>query len=210
MGPGVGGGGTPRRPSGAFTGQAYTQAQWMAAGGAALDAIKSAVGSKYIFSTGLVNGSDYQNFTDALAASTADGFQTNSWMRLSDASLTAWPSPSTLASDLAMVQSLQARGKAFFAWTNVWMTATPAQVSAWDTYALAAYLLVDNGVNDYYTFDSPFASDRTTIFDPSELAALGAPDGPFTLSNGVYSRNFQFGSVTLNTTTNAAAVNVTS
>jgi hypothetical protein len=108
-----------------------------------------------------------------------------------------------------MVQSLQAQGKAFFGWTKVWMSATPAQVSAWNTYGLAAYLLVDNGVNDYYTFDSPFASDRTTIFYPNELAALGAPDGPFTLSDGVYSRNFQFGSVTINTTTNVAAVDVT-
>jgi hypothetical protein len=108
-----------------------------------------------------------------------------------------------------MVQSLQARGKAFFAWTKVWTSATPAQVSAWNTYGLAAYLLVDNGVNDYYTFDSPFASDRTTIFYPNERSALGAPDGGFTLSGGVYSRSFQFGSVTLNTTTNVATIDVT-
>ena len=198
--------GVPIDPS---TGKAYTSAQWMEAGSAALDAIKAAIGSKFLFSAGLVNGAEYQASSNVLADSTADGFQTNSWMRLSDASLTAWPSPSLLASDLAMVQSLQAQGKAFFAWTNVWTTATPAQVSAWNTYALAAYLLVDNGVNDYYTFDSPFDSDRTTIFNPSELAALGAPTGSFTLTGGVYSRNFRNGSVTLNTTTNAAAIDVT-
>jgi hypothetical protein len=205
MGLGVLTGSTTGVPIDPSTGQAYTSAQWMAAGAAALDAIKAAIGSKFLFSAGLVNGAEYQASSNVLADSTADGFQTNSWMRLSDASLTAWPSPSLLASDLAMVQSLQAQGKAFFAWTNVWTTATPAQVSAWNTYALAAYLLVDNGVNDYYTFDSPFDSDRTTLY-PNELAALGAPDGPFTLNNGVYSRDFQYGSVTLNTTTNAAAI----
>ena len=198
--------GVPINPS---TGQAYTEAQWMEASGQTLDVIKAAIGSKYLFSTGLVNGIAYQKDTHYLADSTVNGVQTNSWMRVSDTSLTQWPSPSLLASDLAMVQSLQAQGKAFFAWTNVWTTATPAQVSAWNTYALAAYLLVDNGVNDYYTFDSPFDSDRTTIFNPSELAALGAPTGSFTLTGGVYSRNFRNGSVTLNTTTNAAAIDVT-
>jgi len=208
MGPGVVTGSTTGVPIDPSTGQAYTQAEWMAAGDAALDAIKAAIGSKYLFSTGLVNGVDYEDFTSDLSDSTANGFQTDSWMRLADASLTAWPSPSLLASDLAMVQSLQARGKAFFAWTKVWTSATPAQVSAWNTYGLAAYLLVDNGVNDYYTFDSPFASDRTTIFYPDERSALGAPDGGFTLSGGVYSRSFQFGSVTLNTTTNVATIDV--
>jgi hypothetical protein len=209
MGPGVFTGSTSGVPIDPSTGQAYTPAQWLAAGAQALDVIKAAIGSKFLFSTGLVNGVEYQEETSALAGSTANGFQTDSWMRLSDASPTAWPSPSLLASDLAMVQSLQAQGKAFFAWTKVWTAATPTQVSAWNTYALAAYLLVDNGVNDYYTFDSPFDSDRTTIFYPDELAALGAPLGPFTLSDGVYTRSFQHGSVTLDTTTNAAAVDVT-
>jgi hypothetical protein len=199
--------GVPIDPS---THLAYTEAEWMAAEGQTLDVIKAAIGSKYLFSTGLVNGVEYQDDTYYLADSTANGMQTDSWMRVADGSLTQWPSASLLAADLAMVKSLQSKGKAFFAWTKVWTTATPAQESAWNTYALAAYLLVDNGVNDYYTFDSPFNSDRTTIFYPNELAALGAPTGPFTLTGGVYSRSFQCGSVTLNTGTNAAAINVAS
>jgi hypothetical protein len=209
MGPGVFTGSTTGVPIDPSTDQAYTPAQWLEAGGEALDAIKAAIGSKYLFSSGLVNGVEYQQETYYLADSTVNGMQTNSWMRVAGASLTQWPSSSLLASDLAMVQSLQDQGKAFFAWTSVWTTATPAQEQAWETYSLAAYLLVDNGANDYYTFDSPFDSDRTTIFYPNELAALGAPEGPFTLSGGVYSRTFQHGSVTLDTTTNTAAIDVT-
>jgi hypothetical protein len=210
MGPGPFSGTTTGVPINPSTGQAYTETQWMSAAGQTLDVIKAAIGSKYLFSTGLVNGIAYQNDTYYLSDSTVNGVQTNSWMRVSDGSLTQWPSPSLLASDLAMVQSLQAQGKAFFAWTNVWTTATPAQESAWETYSLAAYLLVDNGVNDYYMFDSPFDSDRTTIFYPNELAALGAPTGSFTLTGGVYSRSFQYGSVTLNTNTDTATIDSTS
>jgi hypothetical protein len=210
MGPGVFSGTTTGVPMDPSTGQAYTKAEWMAAGGQALDVIKAAIGSKYLFSTGLVNGVAYTQDTHYLSDSTANGVQTDSWMRVANGSLTQWPSASLLAADLAMVQSLNAEGKAFYAWTKVWTTATPAQESAWDTYSLAAYLLVDNGVSDFYTFDSPFNSDRTTIFYTNEVATLGAPLGSFTLSGGVYSRSFQNGSVTLNTGTHVASINCTS
>ena len=208
MGPGPFSGATTGVPIDPSTGRAYTKAQWLAAEGQTLDVIKAAIGSKYLFSTGLVNGIEYQEDSYYLSDSTANGVQTDSWMRLADASLTGWPSATLLAADLAMMQSLQAQGKAFFAWTKVWTTATPAQESAWNTYALAAYQLVDSGVNDYSTLDSPFDSDRTTIFYPNELAALGAPTGPFTLTDGEYSRSFECGSVTLNTSTDVAAINV--
>jgi hypothetical protein len=210
MGPGVFSGTTTGVPMDPTTGQAYTKAEWMAAGGQALDVIQAAIGSKYLFSTGLVNGVAFTQETHYLSESTANGFQTDSWMRVADGSLTQWPSASLLAADLAMVQSLNAQGKAFYAWTKVWTSATPAQESAWETYSLAAYLLVDNGVSDYYTFDTPFNSDRTTIFYPNELASLGAPLGSFTLTGGVYSRSFQNGSVTLNTETDAASITCTS
>src|ERR1019366_10221631 len=161
---------------------------WMQASGHALSVIKAAMGSKFLFSTGLVNGSEFNSFTHYLSDSTVNGVQTDSWLRVADSSPAAYPATSTLAADLAMVQTLNAQGKSFFGWTKVWTSATPAQQSAWNTYPLAAYLLVDNGVSDYYLFSAPSSNaDRTTIYFPNELAALGAPLGSYTLTGGVYS-----------------------
>jgi hypothetical protein len=85
----------------------------------------------------------------------------------------------------------------------------PRQESAWNTYALAAYLLVDNGVSDYYLLSAPSSgADRSTIYFSIELAALGAPTAAFTLTSGVYSRAFLHGLVTLNTTNTTASITV--
>jgi hypothetical protein len=196
--------GVPVDPS---TGHAFTDTSWMQAEGHALSVIKAAIGSRFLFATGLVNGSEFTSFTHYLSDSTVNGVQTDSWLRLAGNSAAQYPATSTLSADLAMVQTLNAEGKSFFGWTKVWTAATPAQVSAWNTYALAAYLLVDNGVSDYYAFSTPSSNaDRTTIYFPNELAALGAPLGGFTLTSGVYSRSFQNGSVSLNTNTNGASI----
>jgi hypothetical protein len=207
MGPSPISGGNTGVPIDPSTGHAFTDSSWMQASGHALSVIKAAIGSKFLFSTGLVNGSEFTSYTDYLSDSTVNGVQTDSWLRLAGSSAAQYPATSTLAADLAMVQTLNAQGKSFFGWTKVWTTATPAQQSAWNAYALAAYLLVDNGVSDYYGFSIPSSSaDRTTIYFPNELAALGAPLGGYTLSGGVYSRTFQNGSVTLNTNTNGATI----
>lgn len=207
MAPGPTTGGDTGLPIDPTTGQAYTAASWMAAEGRATSVIKASIGSKFLFATGLVNGLEFTAYTHALTDSTANGAQTDSWLRLAGSSPASYPSAGTLASDLAMVQTINAQGKSFFGWTKVWTSATAAQYSAWNTYALAAYLLVDNGTTDYYSFSEPTSkADRTTVYYANEQAALGSPTGAFTLSNGVYTRNFQNGTVTLNTTTNVASI----
>ncbi len=207
MAPGPTSGGDTGLPIDPTTGHPYTAASWMAAEGRAMSVIKAAIGSKFLFSTGLVNGSEFTEYTHYLTNSTANGAQTDSWLRLSGSSPASYPSAGSLASDLAMVQSINAKGKSFFGWTKVWTGATAAQYAAWNTYALAAYLLVDNGTTDYYSYSEPnLNADRTTVYYANETAALGSPIGGYTLSNGVYSRSFQNGTVTLNTNNNAASI----
>ena len=64
-------------------------------------------------------------------------------------------------------------------------------------------------MNDYYLYSAPSSSaDRSTIYFPNELDALGAPTGAFVLSGTVYTRSFQNGSVTLNTITDTATITV--
>ena len=197
MGPGPFSGTTTAVPIDPSTGQAFTDTSWMEAAGHTLSVIKAAMGTKVLFSTGLVNGTEFSAFTHYLSDSTVNGVQTDSWLRVASSSPSQYPSAATL----------NAQGKSFFGWTKIWTTVSAAQEAAWNTYALAAYLLVDNGVSDYYDFSAPSTNaDRTTIYFPDQLAALGAPLGGFTLSNGVYSRSFQHGTVTLNTTTNVASI----
>ena len=209
MDPGPLSGSTTGVPIDPSTGVAFTKPSWMQATGKILSVIKAAIGAKYLFSSGLVNGVEFTSFTHAITDSTANGGQTDSWLRLGNSSPTQYPSANLLASDLSMVLAINAQGKSFFGWTKLWMTSTQAQQSAWNTYALAAYLLVDNGVSDYYLFSTPSSSaDRTTIYFQNELAALGTPTGAFTLTNGVYTRPFQSGVVTVNTTSNTASITV--
>jgi Hypothetical glycosyl hydrolase family 15 len=209
MGPGPFSGTTTGVPIDPSTGAVFTKASWMQAAGQTLSVIKAAVGSKYVFSTGLVNGTDFTSFTHDITDSTVNGGQTDSWLRVANSAPNQYPTTSTLAGDLAMVQTLNSQGKAFYGWTKVWTTATQAQESAWNTYALAAYLLVDNGVSDYYLFSAPSSgADRSTIYFSNELAALGMPTAAFTLTSGVYSRAFLHGLVTLNTTNNTASITV--
>ncbi len=209
MGPGPFSGTTTAVPIDPSTGVAFTKASWMEAAGQTLSTIKAAIGTKFLFSTGLVNGLEFTSFTHYLSDSTVDGVQTDSWLRVASSSPAQYPSTKSLAADLAMVQTLNADGKSFFGWTKIWCSATPAQQAAWNTYALAAYLLVDNGTSDYYLYSAPSSgADRSTIYFPNELSTLGAPTAAFTLTSGVYSRSFANGTVTLNTNNNTASITV--
>jgi Hypothetical glycosyl hydrolase family 15 len=206
MGPGVFTGTTTAVPINRGARRPYTEVEWMQAGGRSMNAVRAAIGKKYLVSTGIVNGTEFLKYTHYLADSQVDGVQTDSWLRVANASPSKFPSAGALAADLAMVQLLQAKGKSFFGWTKVWIPASQAQTAAWNAYALSAYLLVDNVVNDFYTFNSPFHSDRTKIFFSNELAVLGSPLGPYTLVAGVYQRAFQHGTVTLNSLTAAGVI----
>jgi hypothetical protein len=209
MGPGPFSGTTTGVPIDPSTGVAFTKASWMQAAGQTLSVIKAAIGTKFLFSTGLVNGLEFTSFTHYLSDSTVDGVQTDSWLRVASSSPLVYPATKSLAADLAMVQTLNSEGKSFFGWTKIWTSATPAEEAAWNTYALAAYLLVDNGVSDYYLYSAPSSgADRSTIYFPNELSTLGAPTGAFTLVSGVYSRSFVDGTVTLNTNNNTASITV--
>lgn len=164
MGPGPFSGTTTGVHIDPSTRAAFTKASWMQAAGRTLSVIKAAIGSKFLFSTGLVNGLEFTSFTHYLSDSTVDGVQTDSWLRVASSSPLQFPGTKSLAADLAMVQMLNAQGKAFFGWTKIWTSATAAQQAAWNTYALAAYLLVDNGVSDYYLYSAPSSgADRSTI-----------------------------------------------
>jgi hypothetical protein len=208
MGAGPLTGGTSSKPVNRATGQVYTATEWMQAAAADMNTVKQALGQRYLFCSGLVNGPNYNASSHILAESAVDGIMTDSWIRGATTSATAFPATATVKSNVDMVADLEAHGKAFYGWTKLWTTATDAQREAWNRYALAAYLL-GKGTHSYYTFNPAKNVDRTTVFYANEQATLGAPLGPYALSPaGVFTRSFEHGSVTLDAVGKRASIDV--
>jgi hypothetical protein len=199
-------------PYNASAGHAYTAGEWLSTSVLTLNAIKDAVtarvGPRYVLFNGLVNGPNYNAGANVLSTSKADGGMAESFIRLSGQRATLYPSVTDWLANLNMMKDMQAKGKGIFAWTKVWTTATAAQKTAWNNFALATYLLGKEG-SAYYNFLPDNTSDKTKVFYPNWTAKLGSALGPYTVSGGVYSRTFQHGKVSVNPTTHAASITVT-
>lgn len=222
MGPGPFSGSTSGKPikPGTSPPRPYTQTEWFQAARDELAAIKSAIGpGKYLFSTGIVNGPSYKANTHWMADSNADGFMTDSFMRLANAPATGWPTFSVFQGNLDMINDLDTKGKAFFGWVKLWNSNfTANDQKRWNDFTLAAYLLVKQS-RQYFTLNFSLAADRTTVEFENQRADLGAALGPYTRTSAcglrpptsacVYTREFQRGKVTVNPVTHDASITVT-
>lgn len=189
------------------SGTSYTRLEWASGLAQGADAVKAAIGDKFAFSSGLVNGYAYFSYTHVIADSALDGIMTDSWLRAGNTSPDSFPTVAQFQRNLDMVEDLQTHGKYLFAWTKVWTTATDAQKDLWNRFALATYLLVTED-RALYTFNPAFNIDRTTVWYSNERAALGLALGPYTVSNGEYTRQFEHGTVTVNPAARTASIQV--
>jgi Hypothetical glycosyl hydrolase family 15 len=195
--------GIPVNPA---TGRNYTDTEWLTQLAQTMQVVRAKLGNKFIMTSGLVNGPAYQASTHILSDSPIDGIMTDSWIRVANQSVTSYPSLNLFQSNLDMVQSLQSQGKSFFGWTKVWLSnATSADDTQWDRFGLASYLLV-RGPHAYYSFSTSVGADRTYIDNSFELAALGRALGPYSVSGGVYTRQFENGMVTVNPVGQTASI----
>lgn len=185
--------GQPVKPS---TKVAYTATEWIDLGRQVLNSIKAAVGSKYVMFNGLSDGGRYKKESAPLANSTADGGMSESFVRHATKPANYYPSATAFKDELDQMTSMASKGKAFFAWTKLWTGATEKERSDMGTFALATYLL-GKSEKTYFNYLPNDSSDRTTIFYANQQANIGAPTGNYTVVNGVYSRNFANGKVTV-------------
>jgi hypothetical protein len=206
----ISGGYTSGKPADPNTHQGYTAEEWMAAGRDTLTAIKTALGSKYVMWNGLNSGANYAAGTHTLAESTADGGMSEAWIRGAKTGLTAYPSAKKFQQEIDEMADMVARGKDFFAWTKAWASGTEQQKQDWNTFALAAFLLVDNAPDarghGYYNFLKDNTSDRSVVYSGVEQADVGAPLGAYTVVNGVYTREFANATVTVNPVAKTASI----
>lgn len=106
---------------------------------------------------------------------------------------------SYLARQLQCFQWCETNGKLVMA--NQDNTAQASNV-----YALALMLQVAGGQSMWNTSDGQYAGAEFWWPEYDTAAALGAPLGPYSLSNGVYTRQFQHGTVTADTNTSTGQI----
>lgn len=198
---------TSAQPVDPVSKEPYTAAQWLAAARDTLTLIKERVGSKYVLFNGISSGASWAKGTKVLADSTADGAMTEAWIRGAKSSLTAYPSLKKFQQELDEMEGVLATGKQFFAWTKTWASGTAKQKEDWNTFALAAFLLADNG-QGFYNFLPENGVDRSQIFYPIEQVDLGPPLGRYVLTDGVYTREFANGTVTVSPSAKTASIDV--
>ncbi|MGD0370608.1 MAG: putative glycoside hydrolase [Candidatus Dormibacteria bacterium] len=195
-------------PIDAATGQAYTDAEYLANSVLMLNADKAALNGKYLAFNGLISGTEYERDTETLATSNANAGISELFLRQPTSPINSFPSTSELDATLEMMSSMAAHGKALLGWTKVWVNASSAQLNKWEQYGLAAYLL-GRGSASYWDFMPSHSADNTVISYSNMRDQLGTPLGNYTTNGSTLTRKFQDGSVSLNTSTDTGTITVT-
>lgn len=186
----------PINPS---TGRAWTTSEWIGSTGALAAKVRSAIAPAKLIGNSLGNG--YTYFEDGSKALTGslDYSMVEIFLRGATAPIDRYPSEDAWRLNLDMVSDASARGKSLLICTKTWTEASDAERQAWERFAYSSFLLVADQKHRFY-FSGTQSGTKTTA---STLVGtkLGAPKGAFTrLSNGLYSRAFEEGTVLVNPT----------
>lgn len=191
------------------TNQPYTVTRWLQLSVATLNAMKDALGStRFLGFNGLANGFAYETATKVLATSRADGATAEGFVRDAMDPIDRWPTVTEWLKELNMMKDLAAKRKAFFGWTKTWVAATEQQRANWNSFALGTYLLA-KGDHAYYNFLPATGWDRSQVPYANMTSKLGAALGDYTVSKGIYSRKFKFGSVRVDPVRHTSTITVT-
>lgn len=186
------------------TGAVWTKNDYVAATTAIGARVERANSSSIVVGNGLANGKRYFTAPGATAPllNGLDGANAEGWIRGANQGATQFRKEREWLKDVDMLVHAGARGKTVLAMTKVWVAATAAQVDRWHRYALASFLLGNDG-NSYFSFYSD--RNRQSIAEASAPHAwddldVGQPAGPYTKVNGAYRRDFTKGIALVNPT----------
>jgi len=189
------------KPINATTDDPWTPRQWLSATGALGASVKSAVSPALVVGNGLRSGSYYfsSGQPSRRLLRKLDGGCAESWMRTAWQGVDAWPTTSTWRRNVDMLADAGAHGKTVLAFTKLWVGASDEQRERWHRFALASFLLGDDGHSYFF-----FSGARTA--DPTRASALwrvrlGAASGDYFEKGGVFRRKFANGKVVVNPST---------
>jgi hypothetical protein len=191
-------------PMNPATGAPWTAFDWLTATGGVATAVKSGTGVR-VTGNGLANGGQYFDLSSQPPAPTSmligplDGANAQGFVRNEGAAIDRYRGPAAWKQDVDMLVDAGNRGKYVMTMTKIGVSATAAQVRAWQRYALATFLLGTNG-REYFFFD-PDGIDGAVAYDDNDLhAVVGMPSEAYQASSGAYLRHFSSGVAVVNPT----------
>jgi hypothetical protein len=188
--------GLPINPA---TGKVWTKRDWLTTT-AALAAKVAASTGKPVLGNGLGSGPRYFNADGpaSLLLNGATGATAEAWVRPAGAPLSWHQKASAWQQEVDMLSHAHSVGGLALTITKTWTAGSVAQKANARKFALATFLLGNNGSSYFYFTANP--TDPATLGDPLYDLPIGSPTGPYTVSTGVYERAFTNGKVVVNPT----------
>jgi hypothetical protein len=187
------------------TGQVWTPGDWLTATSALGGHVAAAVG-RLTMCNGLRDGPSYFDpaiRTSKLLGTGMGGAMAEGWLRIATDPIGTYPSEAAWKQNVDAVIDAGAHGGSFFTVTKVWTPATPEQKDAWYEFALASFLLANDG-KAYFSFS--YAPGDAAVDYPWNHLNLGTAVAPYSKLERVYQRKFSLGRVLVNPTTRTFTV----
>lgn len=193
------------------TGRVWTKDEYVAATTAIGAKVERANSSYIVVGNGLANGKRYfaKDGATAPLLNGLDGANAEGWIRGANQAINQFRREVDWKKDVDMLVHAGSRGKSVLAMTKVWVSATQAQIDRWHKYALASFLLGNDG-NSFFSFYAD--RDRQSIEEAStphrwDGVDVGTPSGAYRrLPNGAYRRDFSEGVALVNPTASNVTV----
>jgi hypothetical protein len=187
--------GLPVNPA---TGQVWTPNQWLQATSHLAEQVKSALGSAPLGGNGIQNGWSYFRPTapSAQLFGSVDYGMAETWVRSAGQSINEWAPEQRWQANVDALADAGSRGESILAITKCWTDGTAAQKEQWHRFALASFLLGNDGHSRFYFSYS--ASNDAADDNAMWHVKLGQPQGAYSDTGGVYQRTFAAGKVLVN------------
>lgn len=188
----------------------YTGAAWLAQTATLLRDVHASFPTATVLGNGLAWGKLYSDLlspTSVLAQLAISG-ESEQFVRAATQAVTTFRKEADWKMDVDMLVDSEQRGAPVAVVTKLWVTATDAQREAWHRYALATFLLGDNGTS-WFSFLGDQALPTAIAGSTLERTRIGVPAGAYSKVSGAYQRSYSNGLVLVNPTTKAANVPVT-
>ena len=196
--------GLPINPA---TGQVWTRLAWLQATSGIASAVASYTG-KPVLGNGIGNGPRY--FSPAapskLLLGGATGASAETWTRQAGAPLSYHEPVAQWQEEVNMLSDASSAGGLALTITKAWSAGTAAQKESARLYALATFLLGNDG--DSYFYFTANKTDPATLDDPLYHLQIGSPEGAYVVQNGAYVRTFTNGKVVVNPTSSVVSVDL--
>jgi hypothetical protein len=196
------------RPINPATGKVWTKPQWLKATSAVATKVRIRISPHLVAANGLRNGQTYfgSNAPSERLLRAVDGACAESWMRVATQRVRDWPTVRRWKKNVNMLRDAGQQGKSVLVLTKLWVRATEAQKKRWHRFALASFLLGDNG-RSYFFFTASRDRDPTRGH-PWWNRELGDPLGSYVRVGGVFQREFEKGRVLVNPTNRRISIDL--